>query len=336
MTLSVIIPTYKRSADLPRIFQSLAEQVDKPEEILVVIGPCDLESLALATKFKVNLPSLRIIQATKASVIHSMNLGLSLAQNEIICLLDDDVYVPKRWALKIRKAFIADKKLGAFGGRDYLQNGSEKFINPPQSDKIGIFRWKGESGNHHRGALISPVIVDCLKGVNLSFRRSALNDLLIDTALESQGAETCWEIDLCQRIVIAGYHNVYDNDNYLLHYWSPRLGFDSRIDLYSPAWPRRIFNESYVMVKFRPWIEVIGWAGRLFILGSRMQPGVIWSILLLTRGKIKVLKLPWRNLKFIFLGGRNGLKKRNQINITRLEKKFTELNVKGIVKFKTK
>ena len=313
MKISVVIPTYQRPNDLHRLFESLFNQIRKPEEVIVVIGPSDLESKTVAKKWTVLLPTLKIFQAEKASVIHSLNLGLSKAQYEIICLLDDDIWLPPDWSTKILIAFKHDGKLGAFGGRDHLQHGGHFWTDPPLAAKVGVFCWNGHKGNHHCGAQKSPIKVDVIKGVNLSFRRSAFSDMKIDTTLESQGAETCWEIDICQRIIQAGFHNLYDNNNYVLHYWSPRLGFDNRTDVFSQAWPHRIFNESYILAKYRPLTELFVWAIRFFLKGTKVQPGIIWSILLVPKSGLKVLLLPWRNIKFIGEGGRCGFKMRVKI-----------------------
>jgi glycosyltransferase involved in cell wall biosynthesis len=242
MKLSVIIPTYQRAGDLPRLFDSVLKQTEKPEEVIVMVGPNDRESMAVAEEWATVLHDLKFFEAEKPSVIHSLNLGFSKAQNEIICLLDDDVWLPPDWSMKIREAFEANKKLGVFGGQDYLQTGGQHLINPPLARFVGIFKWYTHIGNHHCGAQKSPVKVDVIKGVNLSFRRSSFIPMQIDPALEGQGAETCWEMDLCLRVGRAGFDIIYDNDNYVLHYWSPRLGFDNRNAVFSPAWPQRIFN----------------------------------------------------------------------------------------------
>ena len=308
--LSVIIPTYNRSADLPRLFKSLKNQDEIPDEILIILGPGDKESYIIAKDWQKSLAQIKILNSGKASVIHSINLGLANVSNEIICLLDDDVALPPDWSFKISKAFSEDIKLGAFGGRDHLQHASADLSNPPLAKEVGVFRWNGHKGYHHCGSQKSPIRVDVIKGVNLSFRKAAFINMEIDATLQGQGAETCWEIDICQRIIIAGYNCVYDNDNYVLHFWSPRLGFDNRTDVFAPAWPKRVFNEAFVMAKFRPLTEFFVWIGRLFLVGSRFQPGIIWSFLLINKHGIKVLTLPWRNMIFIKNGAITGFKKR--------------------------
>ena len=310
MKITVIIPTYRRPHDLPRLFDSLDKQISAPEEILILVGPNDSESLAISRNWAKNNSVVRVFEAQKPSVVHSINLGLSKASNEIICLIDDDVWLPPDWSTKIRTAFETNKNLGAFGGRDHLQNLAPYLSNPPLARFVGIFRLHTHEGNHHRGAVKSPIKIHVVKGVNLSFRRSLLIPLQIEPALEGQGAETCWEMDLCLRIMHTGSDIIYDNNNYVLHYTSPRLGFDNRKDVFSPAWPKRLFNESLIYAKFRPLLELYIWALRLFLIGTQVQPGILWSLLLIRKAGWRVLTLPWRNTIFILQGALFGLRHR--------------------------
>src|SRR5690606_1766190 len=134
--------------------------------------------------------------ATKPSLIHSLNLGLSKVNGEIICLLDDDVWLPNEWIETIEIAFSNNRQLGAFGGRDHLQLSHEPHLaNLPLAKVVGKYKWYGILvGNHHCGVQKSPINVDVLKGCNLSFRRIAFPRMEIDPSLESFGAEICSEI----------------------------------------------------------------------------------------------------------------------------------------------
>jgi glycosyltransferase involved in cell wall biosynthesis len=309
---TLIIPTYRRHNDLPRLFSSLLKQKEKPDEIIVVIGPGDFESLEVATEWSKILAEVKIYRATKASVIHSLNLGFSQASHEIISLLDDDVELPEDWAVKIKTRFREQRNMGAYGGRDHLQNNFPEFANPELAKEVGVFKLSGHKGNHHCGAITSPVKVHVIKGVNLSFRREAFKRMQIDPELEWQGAETCWEMDICLQIIQAGYYNLYDNSNYVFHFWSPRLGFDNRMDIFSPAWPKRIYNEIFILARYRPIAELLIGAIKLFSVGTHVQPGLIWSILLLPKKGVKVLVLPFRNAGHMWKGAVSGFKRRNE------------------------
>jgi glycosyltransferase involved in cell wall biosynthesis len=287
MLLSVIIPTYKRHDDLPRLLGSLNEQVISPAEIILIIGPNDEESFRIAEMWRGKLKSLKILHSEKASVIYALNIGLSETKGDIICLVDDDVWLPPDWASKIFVEFKNNDKTGGFGGRDHLQiQGQTHLSDPPLADQVGVYKWNGSLiGNHHQGVSHSPAKVDVLKGCNLSIRRSAFRSMMIDTNLISKGAETCWEIDICHQIKLAGYDLVYRNENYVLHYASPR-----------------VFNSSFIMSKYRSFAQVVMVSILSILVGSRLVPGLLWAVLLIPKFGVKTLILPWRYTKYTFKG----------------------------------
>jgi glycosyltransferase involved in cell wall biosynthesis len=305
MTLSVIIPTYKRHEDLKRVISSAFEQNDPVYEVIVIIGPNDEESWKIASEWQINNSNLFLIQAQKPSVVHALNLGLSKAIGDILCLLDDDVWLPPDWSFKIKQAFEENKDLGVYGGRDHLKfnDPNHHLSNPSLSNIVGKFKWNGTViGNHHCGSIKSPVCVDVLKGANLSFRRIAFNIMQIDSILEAQGAEPCWEIDICLATKKNGYKNIYDNNNYILHYVGKRLDFDQRNDYFSPVWSKRVFNEAFVTAKYRSAIQIIIYVLYSVVIGYRYYPGFVWSFLLLPKQGFKILSLPFKKIIFISKG----------------------------------
>lgn len=320
MNLSVIIPTYKRHHDLRRLLESLFRQAEPVAQVVVVVGPGDAESQALAHEWQANWPVLIVLPATRRSVVHALNLGLPHATGDVVCLLDDDVYLPTGWAGRIAAAYQANATLGAYGGRDHLQSDDPELANPLPVNRVGRFRWDGVLfGGHHCGSIVSPVRVDVLKGCNLSFRRSAFPALGVDPALESHGAEVCWEVDLCQRIARAGYGLVYDNDNYILHYASPRPADDDRVNLFSKAWARRTFNEALVAAKYQPLSDIVLLGLRSFLVGTRRQPGLVWGALLLRKyPSWQLLRLPWHYASIFCKGAAYGWRRRGTLEAVAL------------------
>lgn len=312
MNLTIIIPTYNRTADLQRLLESIFQQSFPVPEVLAIVGPGDQESLELVRKWKTSEPSLKSISATRKSLVHAINLGLANATGDVICLLDDDVWLPPGWAARIAKAYQSDPQLGAYGGRDKLQLNDSELNNPPLAKKVGQFRWDGMlAGNHHCGSVKSPLLVDVIKGCNLSFRRAAFPGMQVEPALESKGAEIGTEIDICQRIIRAGYHIVYDNENCVLHFASPRSSSDDRSNLFSPAWGDRTFNEGLVVAKHRPLSALLLLGLRFFVVGTRMQPGILRALILLPKHPSwQLLSLPWQYTRLFMKGAAQGLRKR--------------------------
>jgi glycosyltransferase involved in cell wall biosynthesis len=317
MNLSIIIPTYRRTNDLRRVLDSVFRQTAPVAKVVVVVGPGDAESLAVAQQWQANQPALEVLKAERPSVVHAINLGLAhITREDVVCLLDDDVWLPEGWAARIASAYEADPQLGAYGGRDHLKLNQPDYDNPPLASIVGRFRWDGVlQGNHHCGAVVSPVQVDVIKGCNLSFRRAAFPAMQVEPALESQGAEVGWEVDICQRVIRAGYHIVYDNENYVLHYASPRPEYDDRSNLFSTAWGKRTYNESLMTAKYRPMKELVLLGVRNFLVGSRVQPGLVWGALLLTKHRsLKLLRLPWHYARLFRQGATDGLRLRHALD----------------------
>ncbi|WCT13830.1 glycosyltransferase family 2 protein [Mucilaginibacter jinjuensis] len=310
MNLSVVIPTYGRAKDLERLLESLSKQELKPDEIIIVIGPNDLPTKQIVDDCQIKVPSIVALSATKPSLVHSLNLGIAQAKGDVICLLDDDVWLPADWAKKINIAYKNDELLGAYGGRDRIQLDVDGLMDPAPAAIVGTFRWNGKLvGNHHCGCLTSPVEVDVLKGVNLSFRKKALGYQGIDSRLESKGAEICTEIEICQRVKLAGYKVVYDNENYLLHFVAQRVGADDRNDIFTETTKNRTFNQALVMAKFRPAYQLIFHLFRTLLIGTRKEPGIIRAFLLINKAGPRVLLLPFQNFKYSMRGAFLGLNK---------------------------
>lgn len=295
--ISLIIPTYKRHFDFNRTLQSVMEQIEAPDEVITVIGPKDNESWSIAVSYNEKIKGLIILEADKGSLVNALNIGLTNCSGDIICLTDDDVWLPNDWIKKIKKFYNFNKNVGAYGGPDKLITVENyKISYPTQVPIVGKFRWYGAVGNHHCGIIKSPASVDILKGVNLSFRRKALKELFIDQFLENRGAEICTEIEICQRIKLAGFRIIYDNNNYVIHYASKRSDEDNRNDVFSPLNHYRTFNMAYCYVKFRPFYEILIYFIREILVGSWEQPGIIRSIFMIKESGIKLLLLPFRKL----------------------------------------
>jgi glycosyltransferase involved in cell wall biosynthesis len=311
LTCAIIIPTYKRTDDLVRTLNSVVNQFFKPTEVLVIVGPNDLDSYTIAKGYNSLISNLSVVYADKASLVNALNIGINMASCDIVCLTDDDVELPEMWLARIKAYFENNLDVGVYGGPDKLQIFDNKYINTSvRAEKVGVFTLTGMVGNHHCGIIKSPAEVDVIKGVNLSFRKEALRGLVIDNYLESSGAEICSEIDICITIKRNGYKIIYDNNNFLKHFGSERVGDDKRTDLFTKSTYFRMRNMAYVYAKYRPFYEVLFFMLYDFFLGSRIQPGVLRCFKLVRNTGFKVFILPFSRLKPLIKGLYKGLQKR--------------------------
>lgn len=300
--ISLIIPTYKRHTDFERTLHSVSKQTKDINEVITIIGPNDDASFNLARSFTGKMGNLKVLQSEKASVVHALNLGLQASTQDILCLTDDDIELPEGWAKRIKKAFEENPDMGAYGGPDKLISQEHKDLAYNPVKEVGVFKWHGMVGNHHLGIIDSPAVVDVLKGVNFSFRRETLDNLSIDTFLKDRGAEQCWEIDLIQKIQGNGYKVVYDNENFLFHYISQRQQYDQRRDVFSALNYTNTKNLAYVYAKFRPFMEVLYIVFYGLFIGTKIQPGIVRAFTMIKPYGLKVVLVPFKNMKALFIG----------------------------------
>lgn len=116
--LSVVIPTCNRSESLKDTLNSLEGQILDKNLFEVII--CDNNSTdntrEIARAFKNKFPNFKYAKSFVSGLHVGRNLGLQLAQGEIISYLDDDVIVDPSWGEAIIKRFDEDKGIVMVGG----------------------------------------------------------------------------------------------------------------------------------------------------------------------------------------------------------------------------
>lgn len=92
---TIIIPTLNEEKFLPKLLESLAEQIEKNFEVIVVDGKSKDKTVKVAKSFAKKLPGLRVIASDKASLPYQRNLGAKHAQGDWYIFVDaDSVLLP--------------------------------------------------------------------------------------------------------------------------------------------------------------------------------------------------------------------------------------------------
>ncbi len=93
--VSVVIPTYNRSAVLGETLKRLAAQsVTVPWEVVVVNNRCTDNTDDVVAKLTTRFPSaLRVVHEDKPGASAARNRGIGSARGSLIVLLDDDIYL---------------------------------------------------------------------------------------------------------------------------------------------------------------------------------------------------------------------------------------------------
>lgn len=168
MKISVIIPAYNEERYIEKCLQSIANQIEKPNEIIVVDNNCADKTIKIAKEF-----GARVVKEKKQGMIFARNAGFDAAKYEIIARTDADTILPKDWIARIKKAF-EDPELGALSGPTYYYNWkkSERVSHIPSLilfDSLSLLFRNG-----------------CLYGPNMSLRKSVWEKVKQDVCLDDK------------------------------------------------------------------------------------------------------------------------------------------------------
>lgn len=280
MTVSVVVPSYRRSELLERCLAALALQVHMPDETVVVLRSSDPRSIELANTY--GLQGLRVAVTDEPGVLAAMRLGVSQSTGEIIAFTDDDAEPDASWLAGLLQ-LLDRPEVGAAGGRDVIATES----SPRRIDVGRLTRYGKLVGNHHLGTG-RPRDVDSLKGVNMAFRAACLA-LPGPGVLRGDGAEVYFEVMCSRWTKNQGRRVIYDPAIEVAHTAAERLGKDQR---QSPSWEavRDAAHNFLVATTALDRRRLPRQALYAIALGSRDAPGIGRGLLALVRREPEVLR----------------------------------------------
>lgn len=242
MTMTVIIPTYRRPRDLERCLNALKTQIRPADEILVVVRDRDLETWHFLDTFNADPLPLTTVTVSNPGVIAAMNCGLAAAKGDLIAFTDDDAAPFQDWLEKLESQFKMNEKVGAVGGRDILHG--VKHIKAIEASVVGKVQWFGRIVGNHSFGVGSAREVDLLKGVNMSFRSEALMPVGFDERMRGTGAQVFFEDACCLTLKRSGWKIIYDPNIQVDHYPAQRFDEDQRRQFNQTAHVNKVHNET--------------------------------------------------------------------------------------------
>ncbi len=164
-SLSVIVITGNRPELLRDSLRALEPQLGPADELIVVDSSSDDRTVRLlAAEF----PRARLARTRVRNMPFSRNLGLGLAQGEVVAFVDDDALVEPGWRAALLEPY-EDPTVGGVGG-EVREPGSEIDAGP-----VGVVSPRGYVEGNFATTRTEPVEVDHVQGCNMSFRRSVLD-----------------------------------------------------------------------------------------------------------------------------------------------------------------
>ena len=287
VTISVIVPSWRRPADLARCLRAIAVQRVAPFEVIVGAraGDAETEAVAAAAADRSAFP-VRVERTAESGVIAAMNAALARARGDIVALTDDDAEPRPDWIERLNDCFLIPV-VGAAGGRDWQPK------ERGDRNDVGRVQWFGRViGNHHLGA--GPARpVDVLKGANLAVRTHLAKSLGFDTRLRGAGAQMFWEMALCLPLRRAGWTLIYDPAIAVDHHIAERHDADQRHRdggaFAAGAQADAVHNETLVMLEHLSGARRAAYLAWAAFAGTRIEPGLLQVPRLLLSGVPSVL-----------------------------------------------
>ena len=276
MKLTVLVPTYRRAADLRRCLIALEQQQRRPDGLVVVTRGDDGETHELLANRPPRSLPLEIVHTTQPGQVAALNAGLRAARGDVIAILDDDTAPWPDWLGRIEGHFACTPRLGGLGGRDMIR--AEGFPAGSETSLVGRVSWYGRwIGQAHRGAG-PPREVELLKGCNMSFRRAAIEGVWFDRRLKGSGAQ--WFNDAAFSLAVkrAGWQVVYDPAVRVDHFLGQRHAGDEREALAPSDVYGVVYNETLILLEYLPPARRAAYLGFAVTIGTRRAPGLLqWA-----------------------------------------------------------
>lgn len=291
LSITVLVPTYRRTIDLVRCLDALKQQTRLPNEVLLTVRDIDEETWGFLKSYNPMPLNLKVIEVNVPGVIAAMNAALAQFTSDVIASTDDDAAPHPDWLVRMEEWFLSDRKIGGVGGRDWQYVG-DNIKEPGERDVVGKVQWFGRViGNHHLGVGEARE-VDVLKGVNMAYRREAIGDLTFDERLQGTGAQVHFELAFTLQLRRKGWKLIYDPKVAVDHYPAQRFDQDGRDQFNPAAQCNTVHNETLALLDYLPIIQqpiFIFWS--LFV-GTRGSMGLVqWLRFLPNKGSIATQNL---------------------------------------------
>ncbi|MGQ0832589.1 MAG: glycosyltransferase family 2 protein [Microthrixaceae bacterium] len=287
MRVFVLVPTCARPDDLLRCLGALDAQTRRPDGVVVVARPEDRATTDVLASARFDTLAPTLVTVAVPGQVAALNAGLAQVRRcgaDVVAITDDDAAPRPDWCARIAAHFEGDGMIAGVGGRDWLHapNGE---VDDAEMAVVGKVQWFGRIiGGHQRGVGAARS-VDVLKGVNMSFRLTAIDGLTFDEDLRGAGAQIFNDYAFSLAVRARGGRLVFDPLVAVDHYPGERTEGQPRVGRSADAVAEAAYNETRaLMVRLRG-LRAIAFIVWSVLVGSRLAPGVLVAVRLRLQGR---------------------------------------------------
>ena len=275
----MVVPTFRRPANLLRCLDALKRQRVPAHEVLVAIRDDDPVTWATLVSWDSERLPLRLISAGLLGASEARNRCIDRATGEVVAMTDDDAAPRPQWLAQIELRFAQDPSLGALGGPDWI--GGQEVPLEHRAEIVGRIQWWGRRiGNHHRGSR-APVAVEWLKGANVAFRREAIQSVRFGRMLRGGEAQFGEDVAVSLELGAAGWRLVYDPEVAVDHFPGELPGrADHRTLADAASLLDASHNETAVLLGYLSPARRIVFLLWATVVGTRLLPGCLVALFL--------------------------------------------------------
>jgi GT2 family glycosyltransferase len=266
-SLAVVVPSYRRPAELERCLDALALQTRPAEQVLVVLREDDAASRRLLAA-RETPTALEVVPVSRPGQVAALLAARARLRTELVAFTDDDCVAHRDWLQRLEARFAEDPAVGAVGGRDIVHHARGR-EERPVVDVGRVRRSTRLVGNHHLVA--PPQEVDFLKGACMAVRTACLPPP--ETRLRGAGAQVHNDMQTSLAVRRAGWRVLYDPAVRVDHFPAERFDGDARAARSLAAIHDEHHNEVLVLLTLLPvWQRPLVLGYRLLV-GTRAAPG---------------------------------------------------------------
>lgn len=216
--VSVIIPTYNRACELPRVLAALADQSMSDIEVIVVDnGSVDDTAAVLARSARRAPFPLIHLPITPSGPAGARNAGMAIARGEYFAFVDSDVALAPDWLEVTLAELKRSPEVPAVGGIVIYEN-DRNFVNA-YGGKLSLI---GLAWDAHEGELVTEIVapeaqlwINCSALLVRAHAARAIGGFGADFFYGFEDSDFGWRLSAvfgAQRVIPEArcYHNVGD------------------------------------------------------------------------------------------------------------------------------
>lgn len=262
MTLSVLICTYNRHEMLAQALHALIHcTTEKPDQIVVVNGGDERADSVVRSFHRAGDTEVKLVNTVNVNLAASRNVGLPYCTGDIVAMTDDDAEVFPDWVTKMKRIHAEHPEAGAVGGA----------VVGAESGQHLISRLSDEATFP---SPVEPDYVRTLPGVNIAYKREAINKLGPQDETLFRGED----VDYNWRVQKLGYKVYYDPVIRVLHHHRPTLRqflyqhymFGRAYYLVRRKWPDMYCVYPHKINRFRDFLKL-----GFFVVGTFYEPALL-------------------------------------------------------------